>query len=35
MVMLFCSAQAPELFAGYHRTAVLPLYFSRVLTRFD
>ncbi len=33
--MLFCAAQAPELFGRDQRYAVLPLYFSRVLTRSD
>jgi ABC-2 type transport system permease protein len=35
LVMLFCAAQAPELFGKDQRYGVLPLYFSRVLTRFD
>jgi ABC-2 type transport system permease protein len=35
LVMLFCAAQAPELFGRDQRYAVLPLYFSRVLTRPD
>jgi ABC-2 type transport system permease protein len=35
LVMLFCSAQAPELFGRDQRHGVLPLYFSRVLTRVD
>lgn len=35
LVMLFCAAQAPELFGRDQRYAVLPLYFSRVLTRTD
>ena len=35
LVMLFCAAQAPELFGRDQRYGVLPLYFSRVLTRFD
>ena len=34
-IMLFCAAQAPELFGRDQRYAVLPLYFSRVLTRTD
>lgn len=34
-VMLFCAAQAPELFGRDQRYGVLPLYFSRVLTRVD
>jgi ABC-2 type transport system permease protein len=34
-IMLFCAAQAPELFGRDQRYAVLPLYFSRVLTRSD
>ena len=33
--MLFCAAQAPELFGRDQRYGVLPLYFSRVLTRPD
>jgi ABC-2 type transport system permease protein len=33
--MLFCAAQAPELFGRDQRYNVLPLYFSRVLTRVD
>jgi hypothetical protein len=33
--MLFCAAQAPELFGRDQRYGVLPLYFSRVLTRSD
>ena len=33
--MLFCAAQAPELFGRDQRYGVLPLYFSRVLTRTD
>jgi ABC-2 type transport system permease protein len=35
LVMLFCAAQAPELFGRDQRYGVLPLYFSRVLTRVD
>ena len=35
LVMLFCAAQAPELFGRGQRYGVLPLYFSRVLTRVD
>ncbi len=35
LIMLFCAAQAPELFGKDQRYGVLPLYFSRVLTRFD
>jgi ABC-2 type transport system permease protein len=35
LVMLFCAAQAPELFGRDQRFGVLPLYFSRVLTRVD
>jgi len=34
-VMLFVAAQAPELFGRDLRYGVLPLYFSRVLTRVD
>jgi hypothetical protein len=33
--MLFCAAQAPELFGRDQRYGVLPLYFSRVLTSID
>ena len=33
--MLFCAAQAPELFGKDQRYGVLPLFFSRVLTRSD
>ena len=35
LIMLFCAAQAPELFGRDQRYGVLPLYFSRVLTRMD
>ncbi|CAN5465075.1 ABC transporter permease [soil metagenome] len=35
LIMLFCAAQAPELFGKDQRYGVLPLYFSRVLTRPD
>jgi ABC-2 type transport system permease protein len=35
LVMLFCAAQAPELFGRDQRYGVLPLYFSRVVTRVD
>lgn len=35
LIMLFCAAQAPELFGKDQRYGVLPLYFSRVLTRSD
>lgn len=35
LIGLFCAAQAPELFGRDQRYAVLPLYFSRVLTRTD
>jgi ABC-2 type transport system permease protein len=35
LVMLFCAAQAPELFGRDQRYGVLPLYFSRILTRVD
>ena len=35
LVMLFCAAQAPELLGRDQRYGVLPLYFSRVLTRID
>lgn len=35
LIMLFCAAQAPELFGRDQRHNVLPLYFSRVLTRTD
>jgi ABC-2 type transport system permease protein len=34
-VMLFCAAQAPELFGRDQRFGVLPLYFSRALGRTD
>ena len=33
--MLFCAAQAPELFGRDQRFGVLPLYFSRALARTD
>jgi ABC-2 type transport system permease protein len=35
LIMLFVAAQAPELFGKDQRYGVLPLYFSRVLTRSD
>ena len=35
LVMLFAAAQGPELFGRDQRFGVLPLYFSRVLTRID
>src|SRR5262245_4177190 len=35
LVMLFCASQAPELFSRDQRYGVLPLYFSRALTRSD
>jgi ABC-2 type transport system permease protein len=35
LIMLFCAAQAPELFGRDQRYGVLPLYFSRALTRPD
>ncbi len=35
LIMLFCAAQAPETFGRDQRYNVLPLYFSRVLTRID
>jgi ABC-2 type transport system permease protein len=35
LIALFCAAQAPELFGKDQRYGVLPLYFSRVLTRTD
>jgi ABC-2 type transport system permease protein len=35
LLMLFCAAQAPELFGRDQRFGVLPLYFSRALTRTD
>jgi ABC-2 type transport system permease protein len=35
LIMLFCAAQAPELFGRDQRYGVLPLYFSRALTRTD
>ncbi len=34
-LMLFCAAQAPELFGRDQRYHVLPLYFSRAITRAD
>jgi ABC-2 type transport system permease protein len=34
-IALFCAAQGPELFGRDQRYGVLPLYFSRVLTRTD
>jgi ABC-2 type transport system permease protein len=35
LVMLFCAAQAPELFGRDQRYGVLPLYFTRALSRID
>lgn len=35
LIMLFAAAQGPELFGRDQRYGVLPLYFSRVLTRVD
>lgn len=35
MVMLFCASQAPELFGRDQRAGVLPLYFSRAVSRID
>ena len=35
LIMLFCAAQASELFGRDQRYGVLPLYFTRVLTRTD
>jgi ABC-2 type transport system permease protein len=35
LIMLFCAAQAPELFGRDQRYGTLPLYFSRALTRAD
>jgi ABC-2 type transport system permease protein len=35
LLMLFCAAQSPELFGRDQRHGVLPLYFSRALTRAD
>jgi len=35
LIMLFCASQAPELFGRDQRYGVLPLYFSRALTRSD
>lgn len=35
LLMLFAAAQGPELFGRDQRYGVLPLYFSRVLTRID
>jgi ABC-2 type transport system permease protein len=35
LISLFCAAQAPELFGRDQRYGVLPLYFSRIITRYD
>ncbi len=35
LVMLFCASQAPELFGRDQRAGVLPLYFSRAVSRTD
>jgi ABC-2 type transport system permease protein len=35
LTTLFCAAQAPELFGRDQRHGVLPLFFSRAITRFD
>jgi ABC-2 type transport system permease protein len=35
LVFLFCASQAPELFGRDQRAGVLPLYFSRAVTRID
>jgi ABC-2 type transport system permease protein len=35
LMMLFCAAQAPEIFGRDQRYGVLPLYFSRAITRTD
>jgi ABC-2 type transport system permease protein len=35
LVFLFCAAQAPELFGRDQRGGVLPLYFSRAISRVD
>jgi ABC-2 type transport system permease protein len=35
LLILFCAAQAPELFGRDQRFGVLPLYFSRAITRPD
>jgi len=35
LLVLFCAAQAPDLFGRDQRYGVLPLYFSRALTRMD
>jgi len=35
LVTLFCAAQAPELFGRDQRDGVLPLYFSRAISRLD
>ena len=35
LIILFCAAQAPELFGRDQRYSVLPLYFSRTLSRSD
>ncbi|MFV2062489.1 MAG: hypothetical protein ACC726_03125 [Chloroflexota bacterium] len=35
LVFLFCASQAPELFGRDQRSGVLPLYFSRSISRLD
>ena len=35
LVFLFCASQAPELFGRDQRSGVLPLYFSRAISRLD
>jgi ABC-2 type transport system permease protein len=35
LVFLFCAAQAPELFGRDQRAGVLPLYFTRAVSRLD
>lgn len=35
LVMLFCAAQAPEIFGRDQLSGVLPLYFSRAISRID
>lgn len=35
LVFLFCASQAPELFGRDQRAGVLPLYFSRAISRLD
>jgi ABC-2 type transport system permease protein len=35
LVFLFCASQAPELFGRDQRSGILPLYFSRAVSRLD